>query len=192
MLGNRPLPFCTVLMEKLRLLCFLTLTFSLTKSARTDDNWTEDDFYSSQFRLPKNLQSASPRCQIELNAWCKNEAHYHCSKPNYARAAYKNDSVWGCTTDRDNAFCPSHGPLAQLLNSCENNLTIVDVFVSGDAGINTYRIPAIIQTSNGDLLAFAEGRIVSSSDCMRKVLVMKRSKDSGRSWQDLQARNINS
>ena len=35
----------------------------------------------------------------------------------------------------------------------------VPVFVSGEDGHQSYRIPAIIQSPNGDLLAFAEGRI---------------------------------
>ena len=34
----------------------------------------------------------------------------------------------------------------------------VDVFVSGEGGYNTYRIPAVIWTQEGTLIAFAEGR----------------------------------
>lgn len=40
----------------------------------------------------------------------------------------------------------------------------VDIFVSGENGYNTYRIPAIIVSSEGTLLAFCEGRKDSRSD----------------------------
>ena len=33
-----------------------------------------------------------------------------------------------------------------------------DVFVSGEEGYNTYRIPSLIVTPKGTLLAFCEGR----------------------------------
>jgi hypothetical protein len=36
--------------------------------------------------------------------------------------------------------------------------TLVDVFVNGDDGYPAYRIPALITTKRGALLAFAEGR----------------------------------
>src|SRR6266404_5634441 len=43
-------------------------------------------------------------------------------------------------------------------------LTQVDVFRSGEGGYHTYRIPALITTPKGTLLAFCEGRKNSGSD----------------------------
>uniref|UniRef100_UPI0040489122 sialidase family protein n=1 Tax=Algoriphagus sp. TaxID=1872435 RepID=UPI0040489122 len=60
------------------------------------------------------------------------------------------------------------------------------VFTSGQEGHATYRIPAIIQVPNGDLLAFAEGRVKGSADFGDINLVLKRSSDRGKSWSSLQ------
>ena len=62
----------------------------------------------------------------------------------------------------------------------------VDVFVGGEDGYDTFRIPALIATPGGVLLAFAEGRKRSSSDTGNIDLVLKRSFDGGATWQPLQ------
>lgn len=56
------------------------------------------------------------------------------------------------------------------------------VFKSGTDGHKSYRIPAIIGLPNGELLAFAEGRVNNSGDFGDINLVMKRSTDKGKSW----------
>lgn len=56
------------------------------------------------------------------------------------------------------------------------------VWRSGEDDIDTYRIPALVVAKNGDLLAFAEARHRSSSDTGDIDLVMKRSRDGGRTW----------
>ena len=61
----------------------------------------------------------------------------------------------------------------------------IPVFTSGQEGHATYRIPAIIQVPNGDLLAFAEGRVKGSADFGDINLVIKRSSDRGKSWSSL-------
>ena len=54
------------------------------------------------------------------------------------------------------------------------------VFVSGQEGHKVYRIPAVICLPNGNLLAFAEGRVQNSADFGDINLVMKKSIDQGR------------
>ena len=60
------------------------------------------------------------------------------------------------------------------------------VFVSGNEGHKSYRIPAIIDLPNGDLLAFAEGRVHHAGDYGDVNIVLKRSSDKGKTWTPLQ------
>jgi sialidase-1 len=62
----------------------------------------------------------------------------------------------------------------------------VAVFTSGTEGYKSFRIPAIISLRNGDLLAFCEGRVNGAADFGDVNIVMKRSKDQGRTWLPLQ------
>ena len=59
------------------------------------------------------------------------------------------------------------------------------VFQSGSNGYHTYRIPAIVQSTKGTLIAFAEGRVNSSSDHGNLDIVARRSSDNGKTWSDL-------
>ena len=58
----------------------------------------------------------------------------------------------------------------------------VEVFISGEDGYHTYRIPAIIRAKDGSLLAFAEGRRGGQGDSGDIDLVLKRSTDGGVTW----------
>ncbi len=60
--------------------------------------------------------------------------------------------------------------------------TASTVWKRGEAGYHTFRIPSVIASPNGDLLAFAEGRKHGSSDTGDIDLVMKRSTDGGATW----------
>lgn len=60
------------------------------------------------------------------------------------------------------------------------------VFRSGTEGYHTFRIPAIVRAPNGDLLAFAEGRKNSGSDTGDIDLLLKRSRDGGKTWGAIQ------
>ena len=62
----------------------------------------------------------------------------------------------------------------------------IDVFVSGHDGYHTYRIPAIVVTKKGTLLAFCEGRKSEGRDHGDIDLVLKRSFDGGRTWTRMQ------
>lgn len=55
------------------------------------------------------------------------------------------------------------------------------VFTSGVDGYAVYRIPAVVRTTRGTLVAFAEARS-SGSDSAATVVVAKRSADGGRTW----------
>lgn len=62
----------------------------------------------------------------------------------------------------------------------------VPVFVSGNEGHKSYRIPAIIKLPDGSLLAFAEGRVNNAGDFGDINIVLKKSTDKGKSWSALQ------
>ncbi|MAF66886.1 MAG: sialidase family protein [Planctomycetota bacterium] len=57
---------------------------------------------------------------------------------------------------------------------------LIDVFTSGD-GYPSYRIPSILTTASGTILALAEGRAYFS-DHARNDIVMRRSTDGGTTW----------
>ena len=59
------------------------------------------------------------------------------------------------------------------------------LFTSGAEGYHTFRIPALIVTKKGTLLAFCEGRKATRQDFGDIDLVLKRSTDLGRSWSEL-------
>jgi len=59
------------------------------------------------------------------------------------------------------------------------------VFAKGDYGYHTFRIPAVVQTHSGVILAFAEARKNSASDSGDIDLVLKRSCDGGKTWGDM-------
>jgi len=65
-------------------------------------------------------------------------------------------------------------------------LTQTDLFVQGEGGYHTYRIPALLVTQKGTLLAFCEGRKNSRSDTGDIDLLMKRSTDGGKTWSNQQ------
>lgn len=58
----------------------------------------------------------------------------------------------------------------------------VEVFVGGQDGYHTYRIPATVATKQGTLLAFCEARKASRSDTGNIDTVVKRSTDNGKTW----------
>jgi sialidase-1 len=60
-----------------------------------------------------------------------------------------------------------------------------DVYVAGQDGYHTFRIPSVILTAKGTLLAFAEGRRAGRSDAGDIDLVVKRSTDNGTTWSSL-------
>jgi sialidase-1 len=62
---------------------------------------------------------------------------------------------------------------------------LTHLFKSGEEGYRCFRIPAIVATGKGTLLAFAEGRKDGCGDAGDIDLVVKRSSDGGRTWSAL-------
>jgi sialidase-1 len=77
------------------------------------------------------------------------------------------------------------GTVANLVAAAEPPVQ-QDVFARGQGEYHTYRIPALIVTGKGTLLAFCEGRKHSGSDTGDIDLLLKRSTDNGETWGEAQ------
>jgi sialidase-1 len=60
-----------------------------------------------------------------------------------------------------------------------------DVFIAGKDTFKSIRIPAVVVTKKGTVLAFAEGRAANADQANNKI-ILKRSADGGRTWGQLQ------
>ncbi len=60
-----------------------------------------------------------------------------------------------------------------------------DVFTSGKEGYKSIRIPSVVVSKQGTVLAFAEGRAVATDQAENDIL-LRRSTDGGRTWGPLQ------
>ena len=60
------------------------------------------------------------------------------------------------------------------------------VFSAGEAGYHCFRIPALVVTAKGIILAFSEARKLTCHDDAEIDLVLKRNFDQGKTWQVLQ------
>lgn len=65
--------------------------------------------------------------------------------------------------------------------TCESSVP----YVSGENGYAQYRIPAVVRTWHGTLLAFAEGRHSTTGDSGDIDVVLRRSTDGGCTWDPL-------
>lgn len=72
--------------------------------------------------------------------------------------------------------------LAQTARAADGELQEQAVFQAGEDGYHTYRIPSLLVAADGTLLAFSEARRLGRSDSGDIDLVVKRSRDGGRSW----------
>lgn len=71
-------------------------------------------------------------------------------------------------------------------NSVQAKPTGVAVRKAGDDGVNTYRIPGLITTNKGSLIAVYDIRYNSSADLPANIDVgMSRSADSGKTWEPM-------
>lgn len=60
------------------------------------------------------------------------------------------------------------------------------VFTSGEGGYHTYRIPSVIVSAKGTVLAFCEARKAGQGDAGDIDLILKRSSDGGKTWSKTQ------
>ena len=74
--------------------------------------------------------------------------------------------------------------LAGSVIAQEKETRITDVFVPRSDGYPAIRIPSLITTKAGTLLAFAEGR--QGGDHSQNDIIFKRSEDLGETWSDVQ------
>src|SRR5262245_60564935 len=58
----------------------------------------------------------------------------------------------------------------------------IDLFDGGEGGYRQYRIPGIVATGNGVLLAYCEARKTGKSDWDQIDILLRRSTDGGRTW----------
>ncbi len=57
-----------------------------------------------------------------------------------------------------------------------------DLFAAGEGGYKLFRIPGLVVTAKGTLLAYAEARKDDRTDWGRTDVVLRRSTDGGKSW----------
>lgn len=67
------------------------------------------------------------------------------------------------------------------------NVDATTLFEGGKGGYHSYRIPAIVTSRSGTLLAFAEGRKSSSKDYGNIDIVLRRSTDNGKTWSAIES-----
>jgi len=60
----------------------------------------------------------------------------------------------------------------------------IELYTFGFGGYDTYRIPALVTTTSGSLLAFCEGRRDGPADDGKIDIVLRRSTDAGATWDE--------
>ncbi|MBX3421351.1 MAG: exo-alpha-sialidase [Pirellulaceae bacterium] len=76
--------------------------------------------------------------------------------------------------------------LAGLASANDNSLQSVELFPPGLGGVARYRIPGLVVTERGTILAYCEARRNDSQDWGEIEIHLRRSVDGGKSWQPTQ------
>ena len=79
-------------------------------------------------------------------------------------------------------LCAAIGPLAAGAEITKAEISKTDVFRAGEHGYALYRIPGIVVTAKGTILAYAEARKSEKGDWNTIDVVMRRSTDGGNTW----------
>lgn len=74
------------------------------------------------------------------------------------------------------------GSLGSAAFAASPGLEQIEVWKAGTDGYHSYRIPALLVTRKGTILAFCEGRRNSRSDAGDIDMLVKRSTDGGKTW----------
>lgn len=83
-------------------------------------------------------------------------------------------------------FCRDIASAASLTSGISRLDSLNFIYKAGENGYSCFRIPALIYTKDGTLLAFAEARKNNCGDSGDIDLVIKRSSDRGKTWSSLQ------
>ena len=71
---------------------------------------------------------------------------------------------------------------ASFAGSAEPMLEKLDIFKAGDAEVNLYRIPGVVVTPKGTILAYCEARRTSRADWGEIEIHLRRSTDGGKTF----------
>lgn len=75
-------------------------------------------------------------------------------------------------------LCPALSPNGSISDQVE----FVDVFTPAQDGFKSIRIPSVVVSRKGTVLAFAEGRAAYADQAKNKI-ILKRSHDGGKTWE---------
>lgn len=81
------------------------------------------------------------------------------------------------------SFTPTWADAPAATASKAAELEVIDLFNNKDGKYDVYRIPALLATPKGTVLAFAEARRGPGGDWSEIDLVMRRSTDGGKTWE---------
>ncbi|WP_198664191.1 sialidase family protein [Jiangella endophytica] len=84
------------------------------------------------------------------------------------------------------AGAPASATDADAADAAAAEATRTTVFTRGEGGYHTFRIPTLVEASDGTLLALAEGRVTDPDDWGDMDIVLKRSTDRGTTWGPIQ------
>lgn len=76
--------------------------------------------------------------------------------------------------------------IALLIPAAPAEPVQIPIFTAGEGGYHTYRIPSLLVTARGTVLAFCEGRKKGRSDTGDIDLLLRRSHDGGKTWGPVQ------
>lgn len=93
----------------------------------------------------------------------------------FSSCGSSNDTTESTTTK---PTATTVAPVTTTKPTCESSVP----YTSGEGGYDTYRIPAVVTTDTGTVLAFAEGRRDSAADHGSIDTVLRRSTDGGCTW----------
>ncbi len=142
---------------------------------RTDPRWV-----APSLDLASSLHAARIVWQIPLPEVVPAESVHH-QRQHARRFDFRHVHFEATRQDRNDARAT-----VALATQTEAPATQQRLFHSGQEGYPRYRIPTLVATNSGDLVAICEGRKDGGGLTGNVDLVCKRSRDNGRTWSKLQ------